>query len=90
MDPEQTKHIATLLFPPYWRAEALDIVKSAVDAGYTLDQIAYALTRYGADALIMSTYSKPIHTVEWAARAGPYTGPRGVPIIVFGYTWFGV
>lgn len=52
----QRKEIEELLIDPYWRRDAPQIVGSALNAGWSLDEIAAMLTRFGTDVLILQTY----------------------------------
>lgn len=86
---DQKDNIVELLFAPYWRPEAREIIDAALKVGYSLDIIAYALTRFGAEALIVSTYEMASTTMWDMAVTGPETAPGMFPIITFAPMWFG-
>lgn len=90
MNPEeQRKNIKTLLITDYWRAEADAIMEYAEGSGWTLDQIAYAFTRFGVDAVLMTLFVTSISDWSLLSLKGPDNSPGGIPLIQWGAIYFG-
>lgn len=85
---DQRANIKSLLVPEYWQAEADEILDDALEFGWTLDQIAYAITQYGVEALITTLFTIRVGTPEMMSLKGPDNAPGAIPLIVWGAIYF--
>lgn len=84
---DQLDNIKELLFPDYWKAEAQAIIEYAAKHGFTADDIAYALTRFGVEPLLTTAYIREIDARRFWGLVGPqYDAPY--PFISFGTVGF--
>jgi hypothetical protein len=89
LTPDHRKNIVELLFPKYWQPEAGPILDYCLVHGFTLEEIAYACTRFGVEALVVTAYTRQVGGIWGHCVSGPYTGPQWPSLIAFRTFEFG-